>query len=184
MSPPQTPLSGYNTDLDGALDALTSSMGITRADLSSRQVAVLGAGGAARAIVAGLTHAGAQVLIYNRTASRAQQLAKEFSATALPLAELAQTSARIIINATSIGMHPDTQASPFPREALTPDMTVFDTVYNPQQTLLLTEAAQAGATTITGSEMFLRQAAKQFELWTDQLAPLTTMHQVLRCCLP
>ncbi len=172
-------LSGYNTDLDGALDALTSGMGITRPELAGQKVAVLGAGGAARAIVAGLTHAGAQVLIYNRTASRAQQLAQEFSASADPLVDLAQTSARIIINATSIGMYPHVKASPFPSDALKPDMTVFDTVYNPQQTLLLTQAAQAGATTISGTEMFIRQAAKQFELWTDQIAPLNAMQQVL-----
>ncbi len=175
----ETPLSGYNTDLDGALDALTLGMGITRPDLSGRKVAVLGAGGAARAIVAGLTQAGAQVLIYNRTASRAQRLAEEFTATTVPLAQLAKTTARIIINATSIGMSPNTQASPFPRDALKPDMTVFDTVYNPQQTLLLTQAAQAAATTISGADMFIRQAAKQFELWTGQPAPLTTMQQVL-----
>ena len=181
---PDGQLSGYNSDLDGALDALTSGMGITRPDLSGRKVAVLGAGGAARAIVAGLTHAGAQVLIYNRTASRAQRLAQEFAATAVPLAQLAKTPARIIINATSIGMSPNTQASPFPTAALTSDMTVFDTVYNPQQTLLLTEAAQAAATTISGAEMFIRQAAKQFELWTGQPAPLNVMHQVLRRDLP
>ena len=179
VSSPEKPLFGYNTDLDGALDALTFSMCITRAELSSQKVAVLGAGGVARAIVAGLAHAGVGVLIYNRTASRAERLAEEFSATAVPLAELAQTPARIIINCTSIGMHPDTQASPFPSDALTADMTVFDTVYNPQQTLLLSQAAQAGATAITGSEMFLRQAARQFELWTGQSAPLSTMGQVL-----
>ncbi|MCK4850455.1 MAG: shikimate dehydrogenase [Phycisphaerae bacterium] len=176
---PDGQLAGYNTDLDGALDALTDGMGITRSDLSGRKVAVLGAGGAARAIVVGLTQAGAQVLIYNRTASRAQRLAEEFAATAVPLAQLAKTPARIIINATSIGMHPDIQASPFPSDALKPDMTVFDTVYNPQQTLLLTQAAQAAATTISGTEMFIRQAAKQFELWTGQAAPIDTMHQVL-----
>ncbi|MBA7535675.1 Shikimate dehydrogenase (NADP(+)) [subsurface metagenome] len=181
---PDGQLSGYNTDLDGALDALTLGMGITRHDLSGRKVAVLGAGGAARAIVAGLTQAGAQVLIYNRTASRAQQLAEEFAATAVPLAQLAKTTARIIINATSIGMHPDLQASPFPSDALKPHMTVFDTVYNPQQTLLLRQAAQAAATTISGTDMFVRQAAKQFELWTGQPAPTDTMNHVLRRNLP
>ena len=176
---PHNQLSGYNTDLDGALDALTSGMGITRPELASQKVAVLGAGGVARAIVAGLTHAGAQVLIYNRTAAKAQQLAQEFSASAVPLADLAQTPARIIINATSIGMYPHVQASPFPAEALKPGMTVFDTVYNPQQTLLLTQAKQAGANPIGGTKMFIRQAAKQFELWTDKSAPLNAMQQVL-----
>ena len=179
----QGQLTGYNTDFDGALDALTCGMGITRADLAGQEIALLGAGGAARAILAGLAHAGAKVLIYNRTAAKAQRLAGEFSATAVPLEHLAGTTARIIINATSIGMSPNTQASPFPAAALRSDMTVFDTVYNPQQTLLLTQAAQAGAATVTGVEMFVRQAAQQFSIWTSSPAPLAVMRQVLLECL-
>ena len=177
---PKGSLSGYNTDLDGALQALTVGMGIDRADLADRKVAVLGAGGAARAIVAGLTEAGARVLIYNRTAKRGRRLAKEFSAKAVPLAKLTKTPARIIVNTTSLGMHPNTDACPFPASSLRPDMTVFDMVYNPMQTRLLSEAADAGAKTISGTEMFIRQAARQFQLWTDQPAPLELISKVLR----
>ena len=180
VTSPDGRIAGHNTDLDAALEALTAGSGITRADLAGQQVAVLGAGGAARAVVAGLTQAQAKVLIYNRTAARAQQLAKEFDATAVPLCQLARTSARIIINTTSLGMHPDTKASPFPTEDLKPGMTVFDTIYNPPQTRLLAEAAQAGARTISGTQMFINQAARQFQLWTDLPAPTDLMCRVLQ----
>ena len=180
---PDGTLSGYNTDLDAALDALTAAAGITHADLAGQAVAVLGAGGVARALVAGLTAAGADVSIYNRTAERAQRLADEFGATAVPLVQLPRASARIIINCTSLGMHPDTDVSPFPADALHSDMIVFDTVYNPPRTRLLSEATQAGAKTVNGTDMFINQAARQFELWTDQSAPTDLMHQVLQRCL-
>ncbi|NIA07615.1 MAG: shikimate dehydrogenase [Actinobacteria bacterium] len=177
---PDGNLAGYNTDLDAALDALTAGAGISHADLAGRAVAVLGAGGVARALVAGLTAAGADVFIYNRTAERARSLAEEFGATAIDLAELPQTTARIIVNCTSLGMHPDTGASPFPCRCLSSDMIVFDTVYNPPRTRLLTQAVQAGAKTVNGTDMFINQAARQFSLWTNQPAPVHIMHQVLK----
>lgn len=177
---PDGKLAGYNTDLDGALDALTAGLGIARTDLAHREVAVLGAGGAARAVVAGLTELGAKVHIYNRTAERAQQLADEFGATAVPLSELPRTSARVIINCTSLGMHPNIDDSPFPSDSLTADMVVFDTVYNPLRTRLLTEAAAAGAKTISGADMLVNQAAAQFKLWTNRPAPTDLMHRVLK----
>ena len=183
ISPDDGTLAGYNTDSEAALDALTAGAGITRADLAQREVAVLGAGGAARALVAGLTQAGAKVLIYNRTAERAQRLAGEFSANAVPIAQLQRTSARIIINCTSLGMHPKVEDSPFPSRCLSSDMIVFDTVYNPPRTRLLTQAAQAGAKTVNGTDMFINQAARQFSLWTNQPAPTDLMHQVLKDAL-
>lgn len=173
-------LSGYNTDLEGAIQALISGMEIDVSDLAGRQVAVLGAGGAARSIVAGLTQAAAEVLIYNRTAERAERLAQEFSAQAVPLDQLSRTPARIIVNTTSLGMHPEVNACPFPVEALRSDMTVFDMVYNPMQTRLLTEAVRAGARIVNGSEMFIRQAARQFQLWTAQPAPVELIGRVVR----
>jgi len=177
---PQGALAGYNTDLDGALDALTAGMGISRPELADREVAVLGAGGAARALVAGLTDLGARVSIYNRTAERAQRLAAEFGATAVELSELPRASARIIINCTSLGMHPNIEDSPFPSASLSSDMIVFDTVYNPLRTRLLTEAVAAGARTISGADMLINQAAQQFYLWTGQPAPVHIMFQALK----
>lgn len=155
-------VTGYNTDLSGALEALTETLGIDLHDLHSIRVAVVGAGGAARAVVAGLTEAGAHVIIYNRTLSKAQALAEEFHCQAEPLEAIADLDARVVINCTSIGMHPHTEASPVPAEVWGPDRVAFDTVYNPLDTLFLRQARAAGAKTVNGAEMFIRQAAAQY----------------------
>jgi 3-dehydroquinate dehydratase/shikimate dehydrogenase len=158
-------VSGYNTDYAGARDALTVAMGIRPHDLHSVSVAVLGAGGAARAVVAGLTDVGAHVTIYNRTVQKAADLAAEFKCRYAPLDDLHSLDAKVIINCTSIGMSPDTDATPVPAESLKPDMIVFDTVYNPRDTKLLKQAAAVGATCIPGVEMFIRQAIAQYKIF-------------------
>ncbi|MHC4479173.1 MAG: type I 3-dehydroquinate dehydratase, partial [Planctomycetota bacterium] len=99
-------LSAYNTDYAGALDAITSTMGIARTGLKDMRVAVIGAGGVARAIVAGLTDVGANVKIYNRTFKKGEKLAEEFGCFFAPLRELPSLQAKLVINCTSIGMHP------------------------------------------------------------------------------
>ncbi|MFA6175439.1 MAG: shikimate dehydrogenase [Phycisphaerae bacterium] len=159
-------INAYNTDYAGAMDALTNAMGITRKQLHGKTVAVVGAGGAARAIIAGLVDVGAKVIIYNRTISRAHNLALEFGCRSDDLAGIKNLDAQIIINCTSIGMHPEVNASPVPAQCLKSSMTVFDTVYNPMETLLLRQAKQAGAKTISGVEMFINQAGEQFKLFT------------------
>jgi 3-dehydroquinate dehydratase/shikimate dehydrogenase len=160
-------LRGYNTDYAGALDAVTAGMGIGRDDLRDLPVAVVGAGGVARAIVAGLRDVGAQVTIYNRTVVKAEKLAGEFECAFAGLDELPKLQAKLLINCTSVGMHPDTDAGPVPESVLKKDMVVFDTVYNPAETLLLRQAKQAGAKTIDGVSMFVNQAAAQFRLLTN-----------------
>lgn len=102
----------YNTDYSGALDAITSAMKINRADLKEISVAVIGAGGVARAIVAGLSDAGAKIKIYNRTIEKAQSLAAEFHCEAGPLEDLQNMDAKLLVNCTSIGMHPEVEKSP------------------------------------------------------------------------
>jgi len=161
-------LAAYNTDYAGALDAITSTLGISRSDLNGLSVAVVGAGGVARAIVAGLTDAGAKICIYNRTVKKGQKLADEFGCDFAPLGDLSRLDAKLVINATSIGMHPDIDATPIPHWCLKKDMTVFDTVYNPAETLLLKQAKEAGAKTIDGLSMFIGQAAAQFKLFTGK----------------
>ena len=161
-------LRGWNTDYAGAIDALCEGMGIRRDELSGRHVAVLGAGGAARAVVAGLDHYGAIITIYNRTLARAAELAGDFGADARPLADLPQLRAEVLINCTSIGMYPRVDESPVPEAVLPRVSVVFDTVYNPVRTLLLRQAAEAGCRTVGGLDMFLRQAEAQFELWTGR----------------
>jgi len=155
-------VTGYNTDLSGAMEALTRTLGIEVHDLHKVQAAVIGAGGAARAVVAGLTEAGARVMIYNRTLSRALALAREFHCEALPYEAVDALDAEVVINCTSIGMHPHTEASPVPAIVWKPGMVAFDTVYNPLKTLFLRQAEEAGARTVSGAEMFIRQAITQY----------------------
>jgi len=170
---------GMNTDYAGALDALTEALGCERRDLRGARVAVLGAGGAGRAIVAGLRDCGCQVTIYNRTVRKAEALAAEFGCRALPLDDARRCDAEIVINTTSLGMVPHVDQTPLPAEALRASMTVFDTVYNPVETLLLRQAAQVGCKRIDGLAMLVNQAVKQFEAWTGQPAPRERMRQAL-----
>jgi len=160
-------LSAYNTDYSAALDAITSELRISRAVLKDMPVAVVGAGGVARAIVAGLSDAGAKIKIYNRTVTRGENLAAEFNCEFAPLDDLPNIDAKLLINCTSIGMHPNIDETPIPQEYLKEDMAVFDTVYNPADTLLLKQAQQAGAKTIDGISMFVNQGLAQFKLFTN-----------------
>ncbi|MDX1683062.1 MAG: shikimate dehydrogenase, partial [Phycisphaeraceae bacterium] len=185
-------LHAANTDYAGALTAVCRAMGIEPEALAGRRVAVIGAGGAARAVVAGFAHQGATVVIYNRTVEKAEGLAEAFAQTAeasggkvvaAPLENLCKSCCEIFVNCTPVGMHPNVDETPLP-ESNRPDdfgegTVVFDTVYNPVQTRLLKEAAEAGATTVAGTEMFVGQAAAQFEAWTGEEAPLDVFRDVL-----
>ncbi len=178
-------LSAYNTDYAGALDAITAGMGISRADFKSMPVAIVGAGGVARAVVAGLNDAGAKIKIYNRTVERGENLAAEFGCEFAPLDELGNMDAKLLVNCTSIGMYPKTDATPVPAQYLKKDMAVFDTVYNPAETILLKDAGGAGAKTIDGVSMFVNQAMAQFKLFTNEVGDAGLMRKVvldnLRC---
>ena len=172
-------LSAYNTDYSGAMDALVAATGGGRHDLHKTKVAVVGAGGVARAVVAGLADVGARVTIYNRTVSKAQSLAKEFGSKFASIDELAQTKATILVNCTSLGMHPNVETSPVPDGVLHKDMIVFDTVYNPLETKLLTDAKAAGATTVNGAEMFIRQAMAQYKIYIGDQPDEDRMRKVV-----
>jgi 3-dehydroquinate dehydratase/shikimate dehydrogenase len=184
-----TTLKAYNTDYAGALDAITAGMGIKREDLKDMPVAVIGAGGVARAIVAGLSNYEAKIKIYNRTVKRAETLAKEFGCEFAGLEELHNLNAKLVINSTSIGMHPNVDETPIPKKYLKPaslklrrsgkDMVVFDTIYNPVETPLLKQAKEKGAKTITGLDMFINQAAEQFKLFTDRSIEHKIMRQII-----
>ncbi|MFW6132250.1 MAG: type I 3-dehydroquinate dehydratase [Planctomycetota bacterium] len=171
-------LYGTNTDYAAALDALCAAMGIAREDLRGRGVAVLGAGGVARAIVAALAHYGAEVTVYNRTVQRAQRLAAEFSLRHGALDDAVAADAEIVINCTPLGMHPESDATPLRRLPGTARV-VFDTIYNPVETRLLRQAAQAGCRTVSGLDMFVNQAAAQFESWLPHPAPRDAMRRVV-----
>jgi 3-dehydroquinate dehydratase/shikimate dehydrogenase len=179
---PDSKLLAYNTDYSAAMDAIASALG-SKAKLKNLPVAVIGAGGVARAIVAGLSDVGAKITIYNRTVERGEKLAAEFNCAFAPLDDLPNLKAKLLINCTSIGMHPDTGATPLPQEYLKKDMVVFDTVYNPPQTLLLKQAEEKKAKTIDGLSMFLNQAAAQFKLFTGKDPNPKLMRKTISNCL-
>lgn len=178
-----------NTDYAALLDALCGGWGIGREGLGGRRVAVVGSGGAARAAVAGLAHYGATVVVYNRTLKKAQRLVDDIApdqpgrVVAARLEKLCDSCCHAFINCTPVGMHPQVDATPIPIESMGrawgPDTVVMDTIYNPIQTRLLREAQHAGCVTISGVEMFVRQAAAQFQLWTAHEAPSVLFHGIV-----
>jgi 3-dehydroquinate dehydratase/shikimate dehydrogenase len=177
-------LTGSNSDYAGALDALTLGMGITRNDLAGKRIAVLGAGGAARAIVAGLSACGATVVIYNRTQERAAALAAAFTSSSVKVVAAAfdnfcKSCCTIAINCTPLGMHPNVDASPLTPADLDGLECVMDTIYTPRDTRLLQDAASKNIRVIPGVEMFIRQAAAQFTAFTAHAAPVETFRAAL-----
>lgn len=183
-----------NSDYAAALDAVCDALGCGREHLAGRRVAVIGAGGVALAIVAGFAHYGATVVVYNRTFEKAEALAARFNedgarVVPAPLVKLCDSCCQIYINCTPVGMWPDTDATPIgsdrPKKRWGEDTVVFDTVYNPPETRLLREAKAAGCKTVSGTEMFVRQAAAQFKLWTGMEPPTDVFYRVLgeRNCL-
>ncbi|MDD3264948.1 MAG: shikimate dehydrogenase, partial [Dehalococcoidales bacterium] len=165
-------LKGYNTDAAGFTKALAGK----NVNPEGKRAVVLGAGGASMAVSYALVEAGASVVIMNRLArlDEASRLAHKLSdfsrvpveAIALNPQNLERSLAKtdILVNATSVGMHPGKNHSLVPESLLRPEMLVFDLVYNPLQTKLLSDADQAGAQTINGLEMLVWQGALAFEL--------------------
>lgn len=168
-------LIGFNTDWQGAVIPLEK---IT--NLSGKKVLVLGAGGAARAVVFGLLKCGAKVTIFNRTKEKAIKLAEEFSCQTTDLKDESEISNfDIIINTTSVGMKPLENKTPITVKYLTVNQIVFDIVYAPFETKLLKEAKKRGAKIIRGIEMLLHQGTAQFEIYTGHKAPEEVMRRVL-----
>jgi shikimate dehydrogenase len=162
-------LVGSNTDWVGAVRALEREI-----ELSGRRAVVLGAGGAARAVVYGLRRAGARVVVLARRPERARELADAFEAEgAGALAELADTPYELLVNTTSVGLGED--LSPVPADLLVEGSVVMDVVYEPERTRLLRDAAARGARTVPGKWMLVHQAAEQLRLWTGREAPLETL---------
>ena len=168
-----------NTDTNAIADAVAEHCpGATRA-------LVLGAGGAARAAAWTLREAGWSVAIWNRTTERAQTLARELGVRATGDIYSAIVDARLIVNATPVGMTggPAPGETPIPDDLLLSspdDAVVFDTVYTPLETPLLRRAREIGRKTIGGAEMFVRQAALQFQEWTGAPAPEDLFERITR----
>jgi 3-dehydroquinate dehydratase / shikimate dehydrogenase len=148
--------------------------------LEGKRALVLGAGGAARAIVVGLSRRKAEITICSRTAERAEQLAGFCQGKSVGWSQRHNVPCDLLINCTPLGMHPNLDETPFEAKHLVPEMVVFDTVYNPERTLLLKTAQEAGCRVVTGVDMFVGQAALQFKLFTGREAPTDLMRQVMR----
>lgn len=175
-------MTGHNTDGIGAKMALSSS-GVK---ISGKNVILLGAGGAARAIAFQLAKDGGNVTVANRTLERAQVLAKDVMKVGKAqasgyedLKKMIQDS-DILINSTSVGMHPKTSETIVTSDMMHKNLTVFDIVYNPQNTQLLKEAKKAGATTIDGVMMLVFQGAESFKIWTGRMPPVDVMEKAVR----
>ncbi len=174
-------LKGYNTDMDGFLDPFKKK-GIPIKDL---KVLLLGAGGAARAIVAGFAKEKAgEITIANRTVQKAEELS-EFSkengldATHVGVAEVGDSAKNydIVVNATSVGLK--NERSPISLDSLRGDAIVYDIVYMPMNTDFIKRAKERGARIIFGYEMLLGQAVRAFEIWHDVKAPYDAMKKAL-----
>ncbi len=176
-------LIGYNTDCEGALEALEEKM-----DLRGKRVVLLGAGGAARAIGFGLKERDVPLTVVNRSKERGRALSKELGCDYLAMSSLARmkeggVEADIMINATSLGMYPRDGETPLPKELLKKGMMVMDIVYEPLQTRLLREAKKKGCVTVDGLEMLIRQGVAQFEIWTGRRLEIGKIRKDLRRAL-
>jgi shikimate dehydrogenase len=178
-------LKGYNTDAEGFLRALRDK----RIRPAGKNIVVLGAGGASRAISFSLAGEGAELTILNRKLELdwaeniarliRKELGREIKVGELNPRSLAPALARadILVNATSVGMTPNSRNSPVPARLLKPHLVVFDIVYNPIETRLIKEAKAAGASVISGVDMLAWQGALAFEKWTGRPAPVEVMRR-------
>ncbi len=174
---------GYNTDCHAAVASIVESLGADTAELANLPVDVLGCGGAARAVIAGLRQHGSTVTVFARSREKADAVARAFDCEARPWGDRTKRSGAVVVNCTSIGMWPHANDSPIPSEALKGCRLVFDLVYNPLETELLKQAAAAGIAALGGLDMFLRQAAMQFELWTSIEPDLQQARKLVLCQL-
>ncbi|UCD85104.1 MAG: shikimate dehydrogenase [Deltaproteobacteria bacterium] len=180
-------LEGYNSDSSGALKALEDA-GVS---FAGKRILILGSGGAARAVAFGLAfHSSINLIsILGIVEDELKSLGKDLSKkggpdinTGLlsePVLKNTISDAEVVINCTPLGMHPEVDRSVIPPDILQKGQVVFDVVYNPLKTKLLREAEEAGCRIVPGIEMFINQAATQFELWTGEKAPVGVMREVV-----
>jgi shikimate dehydrogenase len=174
-------LIGYNTDVSGFWAALRT---VRQSGAAGLDCLVLGAGGAARAVVAALLEGGAAAVhVHNRTPERADELCAAArgwgGASCEVIAEqdlrTAAASAQLIVNATSVGLEGSVKDFPLPVDTVHSGHVVIDLVYGVEPTALVQAARERGATAIDGREMLLTQAARAYELWTGCVAPVNAM---------
>jgi shikimate dehydrogenase len=175
---------GTNTDVVGFIEDLQAH-GLP---FSGARAIVLGAGGAARAAVYGLSLAGARVTVVNRTIEKAQVMLADLAlssgvmnANVQPLERALEGGVSLIVNCTSVGMWPKVEESPWPEDVPFPaGAAVYDMVYRPERTRLLAQAEAAGCRAIGGLGMLVRQGAAAFTIWTRRPAPVEIMFEAAR----
>ena len=174
-------LIGCNTDLFG----VAKTFELANFEAKDKDILIIGAGGASRAVCAYLSEAKAKVKITNRTNTKASSLADKFdNVTAVEFESLAKGRYDAVVNCTPIGMKGFPNELPLPVEVIQKGMLVLDTIYNPQMTKLLELAKEKGATPISGKDMLIYQALKAFELWTGKAPAYEVMEQAFREELP
>jgi 3-dehydroquinate dehydratase/shikimate dehydrogenase len=174
--------SGFNTEHLAALESIDATLGRGgEIDvLAGKSALILGAGGMAKALAYALTSRGVNVIIASRTFERSKELASKFNCRAVEWSSRHSQNAEIIVNCTPVGMHPHVDDMPFEGDYLRRSMILFDTVYNPEQTLLVKKAREKECYVITGVDMFVRQSALQFERFTQQEPPTDVMRQEVK----
>ena len=171
-------IKGYNTDAPGFLQSLQHE----HISLKDRHVFILGAGGAARAVAFAARQAGAARLqIFNRTPARAEKLALEVHGEPAAMEEIMMLPEQsVIVNATTVGMMPDTERSPLPEELFFANLIYVDLVYNPVQTRFLYFARKAGARAIDGLGMLIFQGIRALEIWTGRVLDISPWYAELK----
>jgi 3-dehydroquinate dehydratase/shikimate dehydrogenase len=174
----------YNTDAQAAVDALLANLPPSQEGspptLTSRAVLVLGAGGVAKAVAHAFQREGAAITITNRTNERALHLAQELGCRAISWDARHTVTCDTLVNCTSVGMEPNVDECPVHTSLLKPGLVVFDCVYTPENTFLIGAAKKRGCHVITGVEMFVRQAALQFRLFTGLEPSLEYLRDIVR----
>lgn len=166
-------LAGYNTDVQGSMEPLQRVC-----TLAGESCGVIGAGGAARAVIHGLVERGARVSVFARNPETSRALTEAFDVSVSPLASLEASDVSVVINTTPVGMRGLGEgSSPVPRAWMRDRRIAYDLVYNPLETRFLADARAEGCQTIGGLDMLVAQAALQFELWTGRQAPIDVMRQ-------
>jgi 3-dehydroquinate dehydratase/shikimate dehydrogenase len=178
---------GFNTDYRAAMSCLDEVLrsGPLKQEkeehlLRGKTVLVLGAGGVGKALVFGLSRRGANIVLADINPKAAAALAKNFHCRVIDWGARHTVTADLLFNCTPVGMHPNVDETPYEKHHLRPSMIVFDVVYNPESTLLVKEARGRNCTVITGVEMFVRQAALQFKLFTGKEGPAELMRETIR----
>ncbi len=178
-------LSGYNTDWSAAVELLKEKLNTFR----GVNALIIGAGGVARAILYGLIENGVNVTVTNRNLDKAEAMVNEFKTifknktecNTIPLTDIKKEISRfnIIINATPVGMTPNINETPVNPDYLTSKMIVFDTVYNPLETLLIKKAKRIGCPVIEGYRMLVKQGVLAFKIWTGIQPPAKDMERIV-----